>query len=134
MYDKSERGIQEHHQKMATKEKMAKEPHTMYKSSNDVKPNRKVLNAQHQIEKETYYYDDWWSFTLELRNKHRLDTIKKYEKEFLLELETLPEAKKKHVLENSKIANKILVENSKTNSTPLISLIINSISLSIINS
>ena len=42
-------------------------------------------------------------------------TLKKYEKEFLLELETLPEAKKKHVLENSKIANKILVENSKTN-------------------
>ena len=34
-------------------------------------------------------------------------TLKKYEKEFLLELETLPEAKKKHVLENSKIANKI---------------------------
>lgn len=81
LYDKSERGIQEHHQKMATKEKMAKEPHTMYKSSNDVKPNRKVLNAQHQIEKETYYYDDWWSFTLEQRNKHRQDTIKKYEKE-----------------------------------------------------
>ena len=42
-------------------------------------------------------------------------TLKKYEKEFLLELETLPEAKKKYVLENSKIANKILVENSKTN-------------------
>ena len=42
-------------------------------------------------------------------------TLKKYEKEFLLELETLPKAKKKHVLENSKIANKILVENSKTN-------------------
>ena len=40
-------------------------------------------------------------------------TLKKYEKEFLLELETLPKAKKKHVLENSKIANKILVENHK---------------------
>ena len=26
-------------------------------------------------------------------------TLKKYEKEFLLELQTLPEAKKKHVLE-----------------------------------
>tara|TARA_B100001996_G_scaffold382391_1_gene374093 strand:- start:818 stop:1051 length:234 start_codon:yes stop_codon:yes gene_type:complete len=51
-------------------------------------------------------------FVLYLRTRK---TLKKYEKEFLLELETLSEAKKKHVLENSKVANKILVENSKTN-------------------
>jgi len=42
-------------------------------------------------------------------------TLKKYEKEFILELESLSEAKKKYILENSKIANKILVENSKIN-------------------
>ena len=51
-------------------------------------------------------------FILYLRTKKTLD---KYEKEFLLELESLSEAKKKHVLENSKIANIILVDNCKTN-------------------
>ena len=37
--------------------------------------------TQQKTGKKTYYYDDWWSFTLEQRNKHRQDTIKKYEKE-----------------------------------------------------
>ncbi len=42
-------------------------------------------------------------------------TLKKYEKEFIQELESLPEIKKKDVLVKSKIANNILVENSKIN-------------------
>ena len=59
--------------KKGNKIPIVKEPHTMYKSSDEVKPNRKVLNAQH--------YDNWWDLTLEERNKHRKETIKKYEKE-----------------------------------------------------
>ncbi len=42
-------------------------------------------------------------------------TLKKYEKEFILELESLSEIRKKDVLVKSKIANNILVENSKIN-------------------
>ena len=42
-------------------------------------------------------------------------TLKKYEKEFLLELNSLPEVKKKNNLDKSKIAINIFLENSKIN-------------------
>ena len=40
-------------------------------------------------------------------------TLKKYEKEFLFELEALSESERKTVLERSKITNQILAVNSK---------------------
>jgi heme exporter protein D len=42
-------------------------------------------------------------------------TLRKYEKDFLIELETLSEEEKQNVLEKSKIANQILAANSKVN-------------------
>jgi|TARA_B100000780_G_scaffold251927_1_gene198784 heme exporter protein D len=42
-------------------------------------------------------------------------TLKKYEKEFLAELETLSATKKKSVLEKSKITAQILATNSQSN-------------------
>ena len=41
-------------------------------------------------------------------------TLKKYEKEFVEEIEALSAEKKKTVLENSKIASKVLTSNNKT--------------------
>ena len=41
-------------------------------------------------------------------------TLKKYEKEFVEEIEALSAEKKKIVLENSKIASKVLTSNNKT--------------------
>ena len=40
-------------------------------------------------------------------------TLKKYEKEFVEEIEALSAEKKKTVLENSKIASKVLTSNNK---------------------
>ena len=42
-------------------------------------------------------------------------TLKKYEKDFLIELEKLSEEEKQNVLGKSKIANQILAANSKIN-------------------
>ena len=42
-------------------------------------------------------------------------TLKKYEKEFLVELETLSTREKNKVLRTSKVAQQILVTNSKIN-------------------
>tara|TARA_B100001029_G_C14920445_1_gene371679 strand:- start:463 stop:696 length:234 start_codon:yes stop_codon:yes gene_type:complete len=42
-------------------------------------------------------------------------TLKKYEKEFLAELETLPVDKKNKVLATSKVAKHVLATNLKTN-------------------
>ena len=42
-------------------------------------------------------------------------TLKKYEKEFLNELNNLSESERKKVLERSKVANQVLAANSKLN-------------------
>jgi len=42
-------------------------------------------------------------------------TLKKYEQEFLIELQTLPQEEKNKALENSKIAQQILATSSKVN-------------------
>jgi heme exporter protein D len=42
-------------------------------------------------------------------------TLKKYEKDFLIELETLSTEKKNKVLKTSKVAQQILAANSKSN-------------------
>ena len=42
-------------------------------------------------------------------------TLKKYEKEFLAELETLPTDKKEEVLATSKVAKQVLAASLKTN-------------------
>ena len=42
-------------------------------------------------------------------------TLRKYEQEFLLELQTLSLEEKKEVLENSKVAQQILATSSKAN-------------------
>jgi len=42
-------------------------------------------------------------------------TLNKYEKEFLIELENLPVAQKKSILEKSKITTQILATSSKSN-------------------
>tara|TARA_Y100001958_G_C21207645_1_gene533596 strand:+ start:914 stop:1147 length:234 start_codon:yes stop_codon:yes gene_type:complete len=42
-------------------------------------------------------------------------TLKKYEKEFLAELETLPDEQKNKVLASSKVAQQVLATNLKTN-------------------
>ena len=42
-------------------------------------------------------------------------TLKKYEQEFLIELQTLPQEEKNKALENSKVAQQIVAANSKTN-------------------
>ena len=44
-----------------------------------------------------------------------LKTLKKYEKEFLNELNNLSESERKKVLERSKVANQVLAANSKLN-------------------
>ena len=43
-----------------------------------------------------------------------LKTLKKYEKEFALEIEKLPAEQKQTVLESSKIASKVLTSYNKT--------------------
>ena len=42
-------------------------------------------------------------------------TLKKYEQEFLIELQTLPQEEKNKALENSKVAQQILATSSKAN-------------------
>tara|TARA_X000000368_G_C22447355_1_gene457421 strand:- start:225 stop:458 length:234 start_codon:yes stop_codon:yes gene_type:complete len=42
-------------------------------------------------------------------------TLKKYEKEFLAELEKLSKEERQNVLEKSRVANQILAASSKTN-------------------
>jgi hypothetical protein len=60
---------------LASQKNESKKPHTMYKKSEDVRPNKK------DYENKIRLINDWYDLTLQQRNNHRKDIIEKYEKE-----------------------------------------------------